>query len=132
MPYPPKKFYKKMAKLRSEDTHNLNLGKAGEKQARKYLKRLGWKIIGKNYKNPFGEIDIIAKKDDVYAFVEVKTRLSDDFGAPSEAVTESRKRRYSMGANYFFSGQVIDCTVRFDIIEIFKGELNHIENAFSA
>jgi putative endonuclease len=121
-----------MAKLRSEDKHNLSLGKAGEKQARRYLKRLGWEIIEKNYKNPFGEIDIIAKKDDVYAFVEVKTRLSDDFGTPSEAVTESRKRRYIMGANYFFSGQVIDCTVRFDIIEIFKGELNHIENAFSA
>jgi putative endonuclease len=121
-----------MAKLRSEDKHNLSLGKAGEKQARRYLKRLGWEIIEKNYKNPFGEIDIIAKKDDVYAFVEVKTRLSDDFGTPSEAVTESRKRRYIMGANYYFSGQAIDFTVRFDIIEIFKCELNHIENAFSA
>ena len=117
----------------NEDTlHNRKLGLKGEKAAQKYLKKQGWKIVEKNYVNPFGEIDIIARKDGVYAFVEVKTRLTDVFGSPSEAVTNERKRRYIMGAKYYFTGKIIDFTVRFDIIEIFKGNINHIENAFSA
>ncbi|MBD5584517.1 MAG: YraN family protein [Clostridia bacterium] len=117
---------------KAEDKHNINLGKKGEKQACAYLKREGWKILERNYKNPFGEIDIIAKKDEVYAFIEVKTRLSDIFGTPSEAVGSMRKRKYILGANYYFANKMIDCTVRFDVIEIFKGQLNHIENAFWA
>lgn len=109
---------------------NARLGSSGEAQAVKYLKRAGYKILKRNFKNPFGEIDIIAERDGVTAFIEVKTRLSDLFGAPSEAVTEARKRRYISGARYYFCNREIDCTVRFDIIEIYNGSLNHIENAF--
>lgn len=135
MPHSPQKFYKEMAvkdKAKQEESHNIKLGKKGEKQARRYLKREGWKILERNYKNPFGEVDIIAKKDDVYAFVEVKTRLSDIFGMPSEAVGSERKRKYILGANYYFANKMIKHTVRFDVIEIFQGRLNHIENAFWA
>lgn len=109
---------------------NIKLGKKGERKARRYLWFRGWKILEKNYKNPFGEVDIIAKKKGVIAFIEVKTRLSDIFGLPNEAVTENRKRRYIMAAKYYFAGREPDCTVRFDIIEVFRGQLNHIENAF--
>jgi len=109
---------------------NIKLGKKGERKARRYLWFRGWKILEKNYKNPFGEVDIIAKKKGVIAFIEVKTRLSDIFGLPNEAVTENRKRRYIMAAKYYFAGRESDCTVRFDIIEVFRGQLNHIENAF--
>jgi len=112
--------------------HNKKLGAKGEKKARKYLKRHGWKIQEKNYKNPFGEVDIIARKGDVLAFVEVKTRLTDEFGAPSEAVSAQRQKRYVQAAKYYFYGREIDCTVRFDIIEVFRGRINHIENAFGA
>ena len=114
----------------AEVNKNLKLGKKGEAQARKYLQKNGWKILETNWRNPFGEVDIIAKKDDTIAFIEVKTRLSDSYGVPSEAVTEQRKHRYIMGAKYYFANREIDCTVRFDIIEIFRGQLNHIENAF--
>lgn len=110
--------------------HNKKLGRQGEKKARKYLKSNGWKILESNYTTPFGEIDIIAKKDDTVAFIEVKTRLSDVFGIPSEAVSNERKLRYIRGANYYFTNKIIDCTVRFDIIEVFQNDLNHIENAF--
>lgn len=109
---------------------NRKLGEAGEKQAVGYLKKSGYKILKRNYRNPFGEIDIIAEKDGTVAFIEVKTRLTDTFGAPSEAVTESRKRRYISGAKYFFRNRETDCTVRFDIIEIYRGQINHVENAF--
>ena len=114
----------------AEVNKSIKLGKQGERQAQQYLKKNGWKILETNWRNPFGEVDIIAKKDDTVAFIEVKTRLSDAFGAPSEAVQKSRELKYIRGANYYFYNKNIDCTVRFDIIEIFKGEINHIENAF--
>lgn len=110
--------------------HNKNLGKKGERKARAYLRLRGWKILEKNYKNPFGEVDIIAKKRDTVAFIEVKTRLTDGFGAPSQAVDERRKLRYISAAKYYFCGREIDCIVRFDIIEVFRGKINHIQNAF--
>ena len=132
MPRSPQELYKKMAvdKENKDSLHNKTLGIKGEKKARSYLKENGWKILEKNYKTPFGEIDIIARKDDVVAFIEVKTRLSDIFGAPSEAVTNMRKLRYIRGANYYFTNKTIDFTVRFDIIEVYRDKLNHIENAF--
>ena len=115
---------------KARNPHNKQLGAAGEKKARAYLKLHGWKILEKNFKNPFGEVDIIAKKGDVIAFIEVKTRLSESYGAPSQAVNERRKQRYIMGAKYYFINREMDCTVRFDIIEILNGKINHIENAF--
>lgn len=114
----------------NRNMHNKNLGKEGERKARWYLRLHGWKIIEKNFKNPFGEVDIIAKKKDVLAFIEVKTRLTDIFGTPSQAVTKQRQQRYIMGAKYYFANREADCTVRFDVIEIFRGQINHIENAF--
>ena len=128
MPHSPQKFYEKMAEV--EENKKISLGKKGESQARKYLIKNGWKILEKNWRNPFGEVDIIAKKDDTIAFIEVKARLTDVFGAPSEAVQKDRKLKYIRGAKYYFYNKVIDCTVRFDVIEVFRGQINHIENAF--
>lgn len=112
------------------DAHNKRLGRKGEKAALEYLKKSGYKIIKHNYVNPFGEVDVIASKDGVVAFIEVKTRLSDLYGIPSEAVDKKRKQRYIQAAKYFFNGCEMNCTVRFDIIEIYRGNINHIENAF--
>jgi putative endonuclease len=112
------------------DAEKKKLGKEGEKQARKFLKKNGYKIVKKNYVTPFGEVDIIVKKGDVVAFVEVKTRLSDIFGMPAEAVNKAKQHKYILAAKYFFSRYQIGATVRFDIVEVFKGQINHIENAF--
>lgn len=129
MPDSPPVFHKKMA-IEKEEKHNVGLGRSGEKTARSYLRKRGWKILEKNFRTPFGEIDIIAQKGDIIAFTEVKARLSDAFGMPSESVTKQRKLRYIRGANYYFANREIDCVVRFDIIEVFRGEINHIEDAF--
>ena len=110
---------------------NKKLGAQGEKQACKYLKKSGYKILERNYKNPFGEVDIIAEKEDTVAFIEVKTRLNENYGVPSEAVDKKRREKYIQAAKYYFYGKQIEVTVRFDIIEILRGELNHIENAFN-
>ncbi len=121
-----------MAVGSEKDKENKLLGKAGERKACAYLKKQGYKILERNFKNPFGEVDIIAEKDGDVVFVEVKTRLSDSYGQPSEAVTRARIKKYIDGANYYFSGRRQDCIIRFDIIEILRGEINHIENAFYA
>lgn len=126
----PQKLYEKMAVGVARDKANKRLGARGERLACKHLKRNGYKILERNYKNPFGEVDVIARKGDVVAFVEVKTRLSDSYGAPSEAVDERRRSKYVQAAKYYFCGVRADVTVRFDIIEILRGEINHIENAY--
>lgn len=106
------------------------LGFSGERRAAARLKRDGYKIVKRNYRCPFGEVDIIAAKEDVLAFIEVKTRSDDYFGQPNEAVGKDRQKRYKNCARFYFSGREIDCTVRFDIIEVTEEGINHIENAF--
>ena len=127
---PPQEFHEKMAVGSEKDRRNKKLGAEGEKKALRYLKDSGYKILERGYKNPFGEVDIIAAKDDTVAFIEVKTRLNENYGAPSEAVDRRRREKYIQAAKYYFYGKQIDKTVRFDIIEILRGEINHIENAF--
>lgn len=109
---------------------NRKLGFWGEGKAAAYLKRQGYKILERNFKCPYGEVDIIAQREDVLAFIEVKTRKNDNFGEPNEAVDERRKARYRNCVRFYFSGREIDLTVRFDVIEVKKEGLNHIENAF--
>ena len=108
------------------------LGRKGESAAAKYLKNLGYIIKETNFRCPFGEVDIIAQKDDVIAFIEVKTRSDTSFGMPNEAVRADRQARYISCAKYYFSGREPDVTVRFDVIEVLNGEINHIESAFTA
>ena len=122
----PQELYEKMA-IKGEKR---KLGFFGESRAVKFLKKSGYKILHRNFRCPFGEVDIIAQKDDVLCFVEVKTRSSDYFGEPNQAVDRTRKSRYINSARYYFTDREIDCTVRFDIIEITKEGVNHIENAF--
>ena len=131
MCHSPQEFYQKMAIGSREDRKNKRLGKQGEDRAARYLKSSGYKILERSYKNPFGEVDIIASKGEVIAFIEVKTRINENYGAPSEAVDRRRREKYVKAAEYYFYGKQIDLTVRFDIIEILRGELNHIENAFN-
>ena len=75
-----KNFYKKL------------LGRAGEIKAAEYLKKNGYKIAEKNYRTHIGEIDIIAEKDGVTVFIEVKTRTDDEFGCGAEAVNAKNAR----------------------------------------
>lgn len=111
---------------------NRKVGFFGERRAAKYLKKSGYVILERNFKCPFGEVDIIAGKNDTICFVEVKTRSSDYFGAPNQAVDLQRQKRYINSARYYFAGREINCVVRFDIIEITKEGVNHIENAFTS
>ena len=106
------------------------LGLFGGKQAEKFLKKLGYKIIENNSYSRFGEIDIIAKDNDVLVFVEVKKRKNTSFGGGAEYVTVSKQKKIIATANLFLQKHNIDCDVRFDVIEINDDNINHIKNAF--
>ncbi len=114
-------------------------GNLGEDAACQYLKENKYRIIERNYKNQFGEIDIIAKNKEDLVFVEVKTRGSIDFGTPAQAVNYSKKQHIINAARFYISKNVTELNIRFDIIEVYAkliyGEfvvedINHIENAF--
>ncbi len=108
-------------------------GGSGEQLAAAYLKRKGYEIIATNFKTNIGEIDIVAAYDGCLVFVEVKARMSDKYGEPSEAVTVYKQRKISQVASQFITKyRYFDCDVRFDIIEVRMDikEINHIENAF--
>lgn len=78
-----------------------NLGPSGETFAVKLLEKNGYKIVTKNFRSRFGEIDIIATDHDTLVFVEVKARNSFRFGVPEEAVTISKLRKIQKTGEYF-------------------------------
>lgn len=81
--------------------HNQSLGKRGEEIAVLYLTRKGFRIIERNYKARYGEIDIIAQDGDTLVFVEVKARAGTQYGTPQEAVTAGKLREIIKTAEYY-------------------------------
>ena len=77
------------------------LGKKAEDYASRFLLQNGYKIIDRNFRSRFGEIDIIALKDDVLVFVEVKARWSTKFGLPEEAVTPQKLWKIGRTGEYY-------------------------------
>ncbi|MDP2638450.1 MAG: YraN family protein [Candidatus Levybacteria bacterium] len=75
--------------------------KLGEDKACEYLKTLGFKILERNYRKTYGEIDIIALDNDVLSFIEVKTRTSNQFGTPLEAITYWKLKSLIKTAQYY-------------------------------
>ena len=71
--------------------HNQDLGRWGEDLALKFLKKKKYNFITKNYRTPFGEIDIICKDKETLVFVEVKTSSTDFYGLPVERVNHNKK-----------------------------------------
>lgn len=113
----------------------LVLGKRGEEIAAALLKDNGYKILIRNYRTNLGEIDIIASDEDTICFVEVKTRQSDRFGLPSEAISGPKKRQISKAAVTFLKERnLLDKKARFDIVCVLysqdKPRLDLIKDAF--
>ncbi len=106
------------------------MGRQGEDLACKYLKKHKYKIIERNYTTPFGEADIVAFKDGYTCFIEVKTRETDAFGLPAEAVTREKQRKYRMIAGYYCTMLRREIPVRFDVVSIYEGQVEYFENAF--
>lgn len=112
---------------------NKILGNCGENLAYNYLKKQGLIILEKNYKNKIGEIDIICynKSDNEICFIEVKTRSSNKFGLPCEAVNFRKQNKIKNVAKvYLITHKKLSSKVRFDVVEILDGDINYIKYAF--
>lgn len=114
--------------------HNTRtIGTRYEKVAAEYLEQKGYKILQKNYRNRYGEIDVIAQKDAVLVFIEIKFRSSDSYRDPLEAVDQRKQKRISQTALFYYAahGYSENASCRFDVIGIYEdGTVKHIENAF--
>ena len=96
-----------------------SLGISGENLACAELRRRGYAIVERRYRTRLGEIDIIAKDGNTIVFVEVKARLSDDFGGAAAAVTAWKQRRVArMAMDYLSRHHLHECPCRFDVIAI--------------
>lgn len=106
-------------------------GIEGENIAVEYLKKSGYKILERNFSSKTGEIDIIAQDGKYIVFVEVKSRENTQFGQPIESVTIHKARKIIRTAQcYLLYKKKQNSLCRFDVIEVLRGEVNHIPNAY--
>ncbi|MDF1516639.1 MAG: YraN family protein [Lutibacter sp.] len=114
-------------------THN-ELGELGEDLAVEELEKNGYEIVERNWRYKKAEIDIIARKNEVLAIVEVKTRSNDYIGNPQDFVTPKKIKMLVEAVNEYVVSKDLDVEVRFDIIAIIinqnKLTLEHLEDAF--
>jgi putative endonuclease len=94
-------------------------GQKGEDLACELLIKKGYKVIQRNYKSSLGEIDIIAREEKTLAFVEVKTRLTSDYGSAKWAVGPQKQRKLSLVAlDYLKRHALMEQAARFDVVAI--------------
>jgi putative endonuclease len=102
----------------SDDARQI-LGKLGEDLACAELRRLGYAILERRYRSRFGEIDIVAREGETTVFVEVKTRMGEQFGGGAEALTTWKQRRITqMAVDYLARHRLHDRPCRFDVVAI--------------
>ena len=113
--------------------HN-QLGKKGEELAVDFLLKKGYEIIERNYRFDKAEVDIIAKKGETLAIIEVKTRSTSDFGDPQDFLKPKQIQRIVKAVDEYVLVNKLDVEVQFDIIGIVKESkgfsIEHLENAF--
>jgi putative endonuclease len=114
------------------------LGRWGENVAAEYLTARGYQVLARNMRTPYGEIDLLCKKDGVMVFVEVKTRSGTEYGMPEAAVTPNKRDHLLASiAAYWQQAQEAECDWRIDVIAILRQnagknvEVEHFENAIS-
>ena len=113
--------------------NNRKFGNAGEDLACRYLEKQGYKILERNkHYSRFCELDIIAQYKNTTVFVEVKTRKTDNFGAPFEAITKTKFENLKKGVQFYLSENKIK-DYRIDVIGItLKPEIKieHLKNVY--
>ncbi len=96
----------------------MKLGDEGEEIAMHYLKKRGYKIIERNHKNTFGEVDIIALHKGTLVFIEVKTRRTYEYGMPFEAVNHRKQEKLKKVALMYLKRLKKEVPARFDVVSI--------------
>jgi len=113
--------------------HN-QLGEKGEQLAVDFLIENGYEIVERNYRFDRAEVDIMVKKENTLAIIEVKTRSTSDFGDPQDFLKPKQIQRIVKAVDEYVIENKLNVEVRFDIIAIVKEKngfsIEHLENAF--
>lgn len=122
--------------LTGEKRYKQVRGRSGEDITAHFLRSRGYVIVERNYRNRLGEIDLIATKEDLLVFIEVKTRTSTAYGLPQEAVTPVKQKKIRRTALAYMQNKCIeDADIRFDVVGIIIDndagpQIHHITDAF--
>ena len=113
---------------------SVETGAEAEKRAAAFLEKKGFRIIGRNFRSRFGEIDLIAEDGRRIVFVEVRCRNRSDYGLPEETVDRFKQNKLLKTAEFYLAGRgLAGKDARFDVVAAGKdGKIKHIENAFDA
>ena len=120
-----------------EINNNRKMGNHGEQLAERYLIDRGYRILTRNFRCGFGEIDMVVSKEKIIVFVEVKYRRNLNRGYPAESVTKLKQRKIRKTAEYYIyknQNDLRNYDFRIDVIQIIDDGINpiieQIENAF--
>ncbi|MHB8839977.1 MAG: YraN family protein, partial [Gemmatimonadaceae bacterium] len=127
---PPRRYTRAMTKATN------NFGELGERIAARWLERHGYTVLARRWRSGHRDIDVIAERDGVVAFVEVKTRAAMEFGDPVEAVHAQKQRSLVRSAREWMARhEGAHSEFRFDVIGILLRDrsawVRHIESAFT-
>ena len=111
------------------------LGQRGEDAACDLYRRLGFQVVERNYRSGRGEIDVVARRGDTLVFCEVKTRRSDEWGLPAEAVDRGKQARLRrLAAAWMAERRPGYVDVRFDVVSVIvrgdRTDVTHVADAF--
>lgn len=103
-------------------TYRQRVGRMGEALARTHLEKIGYSVLHDNYRGKSGEIDLVARKDGVLVFVEVRTRKARGFGTPEESITQAKRDRMVALAHEYVQAHPADHSEwRIDVVAIELG-----------
>jgi putative endonuclease len=115
----------------SPDLSNRARGQWGENLAAAHYRRLGHKILDRNWRSATGELDLVVFDGTTYVFSEVKARRTSDFGPASAAVTVAKQRRIrQLAVEWLRAHEVHAVSIRFDVVAITGNELELLTDAF--
>ena len=108
------------------------LGAQGEEQAARWYRRHGYVVVARNWRSRHGEIDLICRQGSLVVVAEVKTRRSDAYGHPAEAVTPAKQQRIRRLAAAWLAEQPPESNreVRFDVVAILGGRIDVRQGVF--
>lgn len=116
--------------------HN-KIGQIGEQLAKEYLEKENFKILEQNYRTRFAEIDLIAEKNNVLVFVEVRTKVGENFGSPEDTINKNKLRKVLWNAKSYTGLKNWQGAARIDAIcivlnrDMSVSRLTHHENIIS-
>jgi putative endonuclease len=112
-------------------TDRRQLGVWGEQMAAEWYEEHGYVVMARNWRCDMGELDLVCRKEGVLVVCEVKTRRTDTFGSPAEAVTAGKQRRIrQLAARWLREHPLGYREIRFDVASVDRGALRVIEGAF--